>query len=56
MDIFYNSKDLGVTTNIIQYDKYSLLKFTLSNNGNDEIFSQMAESIEQCMSIYNLNL
>jgi hypothetical protein len=53
MDIFLQLKDLGVTTNIIQYDKYSLLKFTLPNN-NDETFSQMAESIEQCMSIYNL--
>jgi hypothetical protein len=28
-------------TNIKEYDKYSLLKFTLSNNGNDEIFSQI---------------
>jgi hypothetical protein len=55
MDIFLQLKDLGVTTNIIQYDKYSLFKFTLpKNRGNDEIFSQIAESIEQCISIYNL--
>jgi hypothetical protein len=55
MDIFLQLKDLKVIVSKIQYDNYTLLKFTLPNNrGNDEIFSQIAESIEQCMSMYKL--
>jgi hypothetical protein len=50
MDIFFTTKDLGVTTNIIQYDKYSLLKFTLSNNGNDDIFTN--GRINRTMYVY----
>ncbi len=55
MDIFLQLKDLKVIVSKIQYDNYTQLKFTLPNNkGNDEIFSQIAESIEQCMSMYKL--
>lgn len=55
MDIFLQLKDLKVVVSKIQYDNYTQLKFTLPNNkGNDEIFSQIAESIEQCMSMYKL--
>jgi hypothetical protein len=55
MDIFLQLKDLKVIVSKIQYDNYTLLKFTLPyGKGNDEIFSQIAESIEQCMSMYKL--
>lgn len=54
MDIFLQLKDLRVVVSKIQYDNYTQLKFTLPNKGNDEIFSQIAESIEQCMAMYKL--
>lgn len=55
MDIFLQLKDLKVVVGKIQYGKYTLLKFTLPfGKGNDEIFSQIAESIEQCMAMYKM--